>query len=194
MKPTLAAILRLPVDRLVPWVALIPIPAWFLFSAVFAAPAAWRAVYRAGVGEPVAIETFEPEMSHLWSGKYFAEVPGQLDSEDFVAEFDACLNQTRDATVPFMLVSDGAARFALDGVLQLSTPAEPRSERQVSGKPITLSAGRHYLRLDFQARKRPSIGLLASFDGQAPQALGSGELVQGTTVFRPRPGSNPCGD
>jgi hypothetical protein len=189
-----AALARLPVERLVPWAALLPIPVWFFSSAIFTAQPAWHAVYRSGDGEPVAVETFEREMSHLWSGKYFARVAGDLEPEGFVATFEACLTRDDAAEVPFMLVADGEARFLLNGVEQLATPPEMRAGRQVSGKQIALGAGHHHLRVEFHARKRPSVALLASFDGAAPRPVGSGQIVSGTRVSRPESGSDPCGD
>lgn len=194
MKLSMTTLLQIPVHRIVPWAVLLPVPVWFLGSVLFTEPAAWRAVYRAGDSQPVAAETFEREMSHLWSGKYFADVPGDLEPESFFAEFDTCLSQDQAAGVAFMLVADGHARFLLDGVEQLATPAEPGAERQVIGREIALSAGAHHLRVEFRARKRPSVGLLASFDGRAPRAIGSGRLTPRTTVRRPNSGSDPCGD
>jgi hypothetical protein len=191
---SLAKLRRLPVERILPWVVLLPVPAWFLISVLFTTPAAWHAVYRAGDGQPPAVDTFEREMSHLWSGKYFADVAGDLEPASFSAEFEACLNQEYAVTIPFMLVADGTARFSLDGVEQLTTPAKPSSDRQVIGKHISLKPGPHHLRVEFRARNRPSVGLLASFDGAAPQALGSGKLAAGTKISRPKPGADPCGD
>lgn len=189
----MSAVFGVPVERLVPWAALLPVPAWFLFSVLFTAPPAWRAQYRAAAGQPAVVDRFEREMSHLWSGKYFAEVPGGLAPETFEAEFEACLVQEQAAEVPFMLVADGSARFSLDGTEQLSTKSEPGSGRHVSGKVISLAPGAHLLRVEFDARRRPSIGLLASFDGEAPRALGSGEIAAGTMVIRPKLGPAPCG-
>lgn len=189
-----AALSRLPVERIVPWAALLPVPIWFLSSVLFTAPPAWHAVYRAGDGELVAVETYEREMSHLWSGKYFARVAGNLAPETFVVAFEACLTRDDAGEVPFMLVADGQARFLLNGVEQLATPAEPGPGREVLGKRIALGAGHHHLRVEFRARKRPSVALLASFDGDAPRPVGSGRIVSGTNVSRPEPGSDPCGD
>lgn len=190
----MSAVFGIPAERLVPWAALLPVPVWFLFSVLFTASPAWRAQYRPAEGQPVVADIFEREMSHLWSGKYFAEVPGELEPKAFVAEFEACVVQERAAEVPFMLVADGTARFLLNGAQQLSTNPEPGSGRQVSGKVISLTPGAHLLRVEFTAHRRPSVGLLASFDGAAPRAVSSGKIVAGTKVTRPKPGPEPCGD
>lgn len=185
---------KVPIERVVPWAALLPVPTWFLASVVLTEPAAWHATYRRTGDAHVVVDTFEREMSHLWSGKYFADPPGGLEEDEFVADFEACLHLGEPATVPFMLVADADARFLLDGQEVLGTPAEPDRDRRVLGKELALDSGHHHLRVEFKARRRPRVGLLASFDGNAPQAVGSGRLAPQAKVSRPKSGSSPCGD
>lgn len=192
MTPRSSALWRLPIERLVPWVALVPVPVWFLFAVLLTPAPAWRAVYRAEAGATEVVEVFEREMSHIWSGKYFAEVPGDLPRDSFVAEFDACLTQAHRATVPFMLVADGEARFLLDGEVVLEVPAGADARSRVTGKPLELTEGRHHLRVEFRARSRPRVGLLASFDGAAPKAITTGSVTSGTKVTRPAAIGDAC--
>src|SRR5690606_25711674 len=47
MKSEGRSVFGVAVERLIPWVALAPIPVWFFGAALFAEPAAWRERYRA---------------------------------------------------------------------------------------------------------------------------------------------------
>ncbi len=180
------------VERLIPWVALAPIPVWFIGAAIFSEPAAWRERYRATEEDAVAVEVYERKLSHVWSGKFFADVPGGLDATSFVAEFDTCLTLDDAKAIPIMLVADGAARFYLDGEEQLVAETKT-ADRAVHGKDLTIAAGTHHVLVEFTARKRPSVGLLTSWDGNAPTALESGRAATGVHVFRPVAGEFPCG-
>jgi hypothetical protein len=187
-----AQLFGVAVERLIPWVALAPIPVWFIGAAFFSEPAAWRERYRATDDEAVAVEVYERKLSHVWSGKFFADVPGGLDAASFVAEFDTCVTLDEAKTIPIMLVADGAARFSLDGEEQLVAETKT-GDRAVRGKKLALAAGTHHVLVEFAARKRPSVGLLASWDGDAPTALESGRVAPGVHVFRPVAGEFPCG-
>lgn len=192
MKSEGRSVFGVAVERLIPWVALAPIPVWFFGAALFAEPAAWRERYRATRDGAVAVEVYERKLSHVWSGKFFADVPGGLDATSFEAQFDTCLTLDEDNTVPIMLVADGAARLYLDGQEQLVAETKT-SDRAVSGKEVTLTAGTHHLLVEFTARKRPSVGLLTSWTGDAPTPLESGRVAAGVHVSRPSAGEFPCG-
>lgn len=178
------------VERWVPWAALFPIPLWFVWSTVSAGPAAWRARYHAEPGATVSAEVFERQLSHLWSGQFATPPPGDVPVSSFAAEYDACLKLESPSRVPFMLVADGNAHFSIDGVQALAV-MEPRG-RGVDGQELALTSGTHHLQVVFRARNRPSVGLLASFDGEVPVALGSGRIVPGVRVWRPNVGGSPC--
>lgn len=179
-----------PLARLTPWVALLPIPVWFVVTAVLAATPAWRARYSAGAGEPVMVEAFDRQMSHLWSGKFAPEVPDGVPEDSFAARFDACLTLRDETSIRFMLVTDGSARFFIDGDERLAAKSD--KERGVSGKLLQVGPGAHHLEVEYAARKRPSVALLASFDGEVPAALGSGSVASGAEISRPAAGDQPC--
>lgn len=180
-------------ERWVAWVALLPIPTWFVAAAVAAEPAAWREIYRSTADGEIADEVYERRLSHVWSGKFFAGVPGGVPPTSFVAQFEACLTLDEPRSVPLMLVADGHARLDVDGEEVLVAHREG-SRRAVSGKDVTFSAGTHHLRVEFSAKSRPSVGLLASWDGRAPKAIESGKVAPGVRVFRPSVGEAPCGE
>lgn len=176
----------------VAWVALLPIPTWFVAAAVAAEPAAWREIYRSTADGEIAAEVYERRLSHVWSGKFFSAVPGGVPATSFFAHFEACLTLDEARSVPLMLAANGHARLRVDGEETLVVNSEG-SRRAVSGKDVTFSAGTHHVRVEFSAKSRPSVGLLASWDGRAPQAIESGRVAPGVRVYRPSAGEAPCG-
>jgi hypothetical protein len=180
-------------ERWVAWVALLPIPTWFVATAILAEPAAWRETYRSTPDGAVAAEVYERRLSHVWSGKFFASVPGGVSPTSFAAQFEACLTLDEARSVPLMLVANGHARLDVDGEEVLVATSEG-SRRAVSGKEVAFSAGTHHVRVEYSTSKRASVGLLASWDGRAPKAIESGRVAPGVRVFRPRAGDSPCGE
>lgn len=189
-KQVLSQTLAWPLERVIPWVAILPIPLWFLVTVAVAAAPAWRARYSAAESDAVIAEAFEREMSHLWSGQFAREVPGGVPEESFYARFDACLTLEDQTPIRFMLVTDGSARFFINGEERLAAKSD--KERGVSGNLFELTAGMHHLQVEYTARKRPSVALLASFDGEVPAALGSGRVASGAKVSTPGSGEQPC--
>jgi hypothetical protein len=171
--------------------ALLPIPVWFIASAAFAPAPAWRAEYRensdfAGAG----VSVHERELSRYWD-KQNPTVPGGLQRRAFFARWDACLTLREAREIPFMLAVDGNARFAIDSVERLRAQSAG-GMRATRGDSIRLEPGTHHLHVELEPRDWPSIALLASFDGRAPRAVGSGELGTGIRTTPPSEGSTPC--
>jgi hypothetical protein len=186
------------VSRWATGLSLLPIPLWFALTAVLAPAPAWRAEYRsraelAGTsGEAAAVTpsaVAERELQHYWD-KGNAVVPGGLDVHAFSARYEACLSLDDARQVPIMLVADGAASFALDGVERLR--ADDGKRRATRGEVFALAPGNHRLSVELVARGWPSVALLASFDGRAPKAVGSGSVAPGVSVRPPGAGPDPC--
>jgi hypothetical protein len=180
--------------RLVRWaaaVALLPLPVWFIASAAFAPSPAWRAEYRASAdvaGAGVVVR--ERQLQRYWD-KRNAAVPGGLSPRAFVARWDTCLTLREAREIPFMLAADGSARLAIDGVERLQAQSSS-GMRATRGENIRLEPGIHHLHVELEPRGWPSIALLASFDGSAPRAIGSGGLAAGIRATPPRDGPMPC--
>lgn len=172
-------------------VALLPIPVWFTAAALLAPAPAWRAEYRgSGDAGDAAVVVRERQLQRYWD-KSNAAVPGGLSRRAFVARWDTCLTLREAREVPFMLVADGSARLAVDGAERLR--AESSSGMRVTrGNSIRLEPGTHHLHVELEPRGWPSIALLASFDGSAPRAIGSGGLGAGIRTTPPRDGPVPC--
>lgn len=171
--------------------ALLPIPFWFIVSALSAPAPAWRAEYResAGFGGAGAV-AFERELSRYWD-KQAPTVPGGLGRRAFVARWDACLTLREAREIPFMLAADGNARFMIDGTERLLAQSAG-GMRATRGDSVRLEPGTHHLHVELEPRGWPSIALLASFDGRAPRAVGSGELAAGIRTTPPSEGPAPC--
>lgn len=171
--------------------SLLPLPIWFVASALLAPAPVWRVEYResadfSGAGAVV----HERELQRYWD-KSNRRVPGGLSSSSFAARWDACLALREAREIPFLLAADGAARFALDGVERLRVESA-RGRRATRGELLRLEAGNHHLQVRLEPRGWPSVALLASFDGAAPRAIGSGELAPGIHTTPPGDGPAPC--
>lgn len=177
--------------RIAPWAALAPIPLWFATASIVAEPAAWRAVYRSESGSAAVAELHDRQMSHNWAGKFSEALPPGLGSGGFVAEFDTCIRAEHDMHVPLMLTVDGKAELFVDGERQWGAKSEA-SKRGVQGQVLQLSAGVHHIMVRLDAKKRASVGLLASWDDRAPIAIGSGKVAPGVRTFLPAAGATPC--
>jgi hypothetical protein len=181
-------------QRVARWAAavtLLPIPIWFIASALFAPAPAWRAEYRASAdfgGAGAVIR--ERQLQRYWD-KANAAVPGGLAPRAFVARWDTCLTLPEARDIPFMLVADGSARLAIDGAERLKAHSSS-GMRATRGESIRLEPGPHHLHVELEPRGWPSIALLASFDGRAPRAIGSGGLGAGIRTTPPRDGPAPC--
>lgn len=166
-------------------------PLWFIASALLAPAPAWRAEYRETadvVGTGVVIH--ERELQRYWD-KSNTQVPGGLSYKRFAARWDACLTLSEARDVPFSLATDGDASFNLDGVERLRARSTG-GMRATRGEIIRLAPGSHHLQVLLEPRGSPSIALLASFDGNAPRAVGSGELAPGVHATPPRDDAAPC--
>lgn len=180
--------------RMARWAAavtLLPIPIWFIASAVLAPAPAWRAEYReSGAGGGARAVIRERQLQRYWD-KSNAAVPGGLSPRGFVASWDTCLTLREAREIPLMLAVDGSARLVIDGAERLK--AESASGmRATRGADIRLEPGTHHLHVELEPRGWPSIALLASFDGSPPRAVGSGELGAGIRTTPPRDGPAPC--
>jgi hypothetical protein len=187
--------------RVARWAAalsLLPIPIWFALSALLAPAPAWRAEYRPSAeraGAPGEVAALGPsvvaerELQHYWD-RNNAFVPGGLDVHAFSVRYEACLSLADARQVPIMLVADGAASLSIDGVERLR--AEEGKPRVTRGEVFALAPGSHRLSVELVARGWSSVALLASFDGRAPRAVGSGALARGVVVRAPRAGADPC--
>jgi hypothetical protein len=131
----------------------------------------------------------ERELQHYWDRNNMGVPPG-INVLSFSARYDACLSADAALQVPVMLVADGAASFAVDGVERLRV--ESRKRRGTRGAILELSPGAHRLSVEFAAHGWSSVALLASFDGRAPRAVGSGSLAPGVSVRAPGAGADPC--
>jgi hypothetical protein len=166
-------------------------PLWFIVSALLSPAPAWRAEYREGAGFGGAgVVLHERELSRYWDKSHTA-VPGGLSYRAYVARWDTCLTLRETREVPFMLAVDGSARFAIDGTERLRAKSS-RGMRATRGESIRLEPGTHHLHVELEPRGWPSIALLASFDGSAPRAIGSGDLGAGVRSTPPSDGPAPC--
>lgn len=173
--------------------ALLPIPLWFIASALLAPAPAWRAEYREhqGFGGAGAV-LHERELQRYWD-KSNAAVPGGVSFRSFAARWDTCLTLREARDVPFMLAVDGDGRFAIDGEERLRAQSV-KGQRATRGSNLRLEPGTHHLHVELEPRGWPSIALLASFDGRAPRAIGSGEIAPGVRTRPPLDGGDPCPD
>jgi hypothetical protein len=209
-----------PSRRLARWAAglsLLPIPIWFVVGALLAPRPAWRAEYRSGpepaseageasveaseaskaavtgtsaVSARVSSVVAERELQHYWD-KGNPSVPGGVDVRaSFSARYETCLSFDAARQVPLMLVSDGTASLEIDGVERLRI--DTRKRRVTRGEVLDFQPGTHRLSVNFAARGWSSVALLASFDGRAPRAVGSGSLARGVVARPPAGGADPC--
>lgn len=171
--------------------SLLPIPLWFIISALLAPAPAWRAEYRedegfAGTGAVVR----ERALQRYWD-KSNPSVPGGLSSRHFVARWDTCLTLSEAREIPLMLAVDGSATLAIDGAERLRAQSA-NGMRATRGDTLRLPPGTHHLHVELEPRGWPSIAVLASFDGSPPRAIGSGKLTEGVRTAPPRDGVVPC--
>jgi hypothetical protein len=131
----------------------------------------------------------ERELQHYWDRNNMV-VPSGINVLAFSARYDTCLSVDAALQVPVMLVADGAASLAVDGVERLRV--ESRKRRGTRGSILQLEPGAHRLSVELAARGWSSVALLASFDGRAPKAVGSGSLAPGVSTRAPAAGADPC--
>jgi hypothetical protein len=170
-------------------VVLVPTPLWFLFHAAADPGPAWRAEYFAdatfgGASQVVAVR----HMQEYWDTEH-AGMPNGADPRSSSVRYETCIDVEAAIQVPILLVASGAARFSLGSELELSGESP---ERWVRSKELRLPPGSQRLTVELSARGWPSIGLLASFDGRAPVAVGSGELASGVRTRLPHGPSDSC--
>ncbi len=171
-------------------VVLVPTPLWFLLHAAVDPGPAWRAEYFtdaafAGAREVSAVR----RMQEYWDTEH-PSMPSGADPRRGSMRYETCIDVDVARRIPVLLVASGVARFSLGSQLELS--GESEGERWVRSKELLLSPGSQRLTVELSARGWPSIGLLASFDGEAPVAIGSGELASGVRTRLPAGPSDSC--
>lgn len=192
-------LLLIPLIRLVrsasleAWMAvvvLVPAPLWFLLHAALDAGPAWRAEYftDAAFGGASQVRAVR-RMQEYWDAQH-PSMPSGSDPRGSSVRYETCIEVDAARHVPVLLVANGVARFSLGAELELS--GESEGERWVRSKELLLPPGARRLSVELSARGWPSIGLLASFDGRAPVALGSGELADGVRTRLPSGPSDDC--
>lgn len=171
------------------WVCLLPTPLWLLFHLAIQPQPAWLAQYVPADPNAPSVTRFEKALSHYWTSaatsKEVIELP-PVEPAQLKATFDTCLSIEHAAEVPLMLVASGTARLLLDG--QVVLEITKGDEHVTHGKRHTFEPGSHHLRIEFAARTKPVIGLLASFDDAPPKPVGSGVLAPGIATRRPSDG------
>jgi len=180
-----------PERRLGRWAAglsLSPIVLWFGVATLAAPEPAWHAEYRdARTPDAAPSVVFERELQRYWDRSY-SRTPGGIEAKHVDGRWQACLALDAPGEFPVLLVADGVASLSIDGTERWR--AEGSKERVTRGELLQLAAGRHLLEVQLRARRWPSIALLASFDGAAPKAIGSGELAPGVRSYRPEVGGD----
>ncbi|HTV22831.1 MAG TPA: hypothetical protein VMG12_29275 [Polyangiaceae bacterium] len=180
--------------RVTRWAAaasLLPLPLWFITSALLAPAPAWRGEYRENAGFTGAGAVLHERLLQRYWDKSYPAVPGDLSYKSFVARWDTCLSSNEAHDVPFMLVADGSATLTIDGAERLRAQSAS-GMRATRGDTIRLEPGTHHLHVELTPRGWPSIALLASFDGGPPSPIGSGQLAKGVTTAPPKDGAAPC--
>jgi hypothetical protein len=171
-------------------VVLVPAPLWFVLRVALDPGPAWRAEYFADTAFGGASHVVEVRrMEQYWDNEH-ATFPNGADARNGSARFDTCIEVDAPRDVPILLVANGVARFSLGGTPELS--GESDGERWVESKVLHLPAGSRRLTIELSSRGWPSIGLLASFDGHAPTAIGSGTLAEGVRTRLPAQGESDC--
>ncbi len=163
--------------------ALLPVAAALLLAIARDRGPVWRAHYHAGIdwsGAPHL--AFERTLERSWDRQH-PVVPGALEVQSFSARYDTCLWLEQSLDLPFMLVSDGVAELRIDDRPVLGVRGD--AERQTRGMSLPLQPGWHHLQVNFSARRWPSIGLYASFAGQAPVALPPDDTLEGLEFSQP---------
>lgn len=171
---------------------LLPLPLWFVVTLARDPGPAWRAEYRGNTADSASVAVVaERQLSRYWDKRNKA-VPGGIDARSFSVRWDSCLRLEGLRQIPFMLVANGVARFAIDGDEKLVAVGE--TERRTTGAVIQIEPGVHHLSVTFETSRRswPTIALLASFDGRAPVAIASGTLTPGVHMMHPMQGNEPC--
>jgi hypothetical protein len=149
-------------------VVLIPAPLWFLLRVALDPGPAWRAEYFTDTAFGGASRVVEVRrLEQYWDNDH-ATLPNGADARTGSARYDTCIDVDAPRDVPILLVANGIARFSLGGAPELAGASE--GERWVESKVLQLPAGSRRLTVELSARGWPSIGLLASFDGNAPVA------------------------
>lgn len=173
------------------WLCLLPAPLWLLFHLAVEPRAAWLARYVSAKPDAPGVTRYEKALNHYWTSsttsKEVIELP-PVEPDNLKATFDTCLSIEKTVEVPLMLVASGAAKLLLDKKVILEIPKADGHTTQ--GKRFKFKPGVHHLRVEFTARARPVIGLLASFDDAPPQPIGSGVLAPGIATWRPSDGPN----
>jgi hypothetical protein len=170
--------------------ALLPIPLWFGWASLRDPGPAWRAeLHDAAAPAGPGVIVAERQLSHYWDRSNQHVVDG-IDVHSLSGRWDTCLELTQAREIPFMLVASGRARFEIDAEETLSVASD--GARATTGGVFRLEPGVHHLSVDFSASGWPSIGLLASFDEQAPRAFPADTATPGVRVTHPEPGAQPC--
>lgn len=93
-----------------------------------------------------------------------------IPKDRFSVRWDTCLTVPSARSVAFQLVSDEGSRLFIDGALVVDNWG--RHVVQAHGETLELTAGEHHLRVEyFEEKGQASIALLASLDGEVPDAI-----------------------
>lgn len=181
---------RVTIEGWMAAVVLVPAPLWFLLRVAFDPGPAWRAEYFADGAFGGASRVVEVRRLELYWDSEHTSMPNGADARSGSARYETCIDVDAPLDVPVLLVANGVARFSLGGEPQLA--GESGGDRWVESKLLHLPAGSRRLTVELSARGWPSIGLLASFDGDAPVAIGSGTLADGVRTRMPAQGRSDC--
>jgi hypothetical protein len=179
------------VTRWMTAIALVPAPLWLSWAILRDPGPVWRAQYfgnRSFEGQPFVRS--ERELSIYWDDRYPTVEGSTIPGYNLSARWDTCLRLDRAREIPFQLVSDGVARFSIDGQERLQLEDLPN--RGARGEVLRLEAGVHRLLVEMSAESWGSVALNASFDGRAPVALGSGTRFSGVSLRHPAAGDPAC--
>jgi hypothetical protein len=135
----------------------------------------WRATYfgeGSPGGEPVLVLMRE-ERDVNFHDYHWADPSALLGIPDDRSRvlWDSCLSLERAQSIAFQLTSHDHARLFIDGqpvIDNLGRRPLPRTQ----GTDVSLGAGMHHLRVEYDERvKSAALTLAASFDGKRPQRI-----------------------
>jgi beta-glucosidase len=128
----------------------------------------WRAAYFPnGRFEAAALVRDERDVNHDWRERGLAD---QIPGDRFSARWDSCLRLEHGQSVAFQLTSADPARLFIDGEPVIDDWG--KHPRRTRGIDVTLQAGAHHLRVEYDGlRESASVTLAASFDDQRPRRI-----------------------
>jgi len=148
------------------------VPALLYIWAVREPPPRWRATYfdheRPEEVVKVREERDVNSHDHHWGD---AEAVRGISDDRSHAFWDSCLSLERAQRVAFQLTSHDPARLFIDGQPVIDNLGQ-RPLPRTSGTDVSLEAGVHHVRVEYQERiKSAALTLVASFDGTRPRRI-----------------------